>query len=96
MTAEIREELIKWMHDTPALGAIILTKMHNPDPVDFGWFEKWVYNHGWFWLIIYRFGVIIYDIDKKLRQPVMMFVDGKVEQVSGYYKIYYTITHLLK
>ena len=44
MTTEIREELIKWLNDTPALGAIVLTKMSNPDVTQFDVFETWAYN----------------------------------------------------
>lgn len=84
------------MHDTPAYGAIILTKLNNPDITTFGEFEAWVYAHGWFWLIMYRFAVIAYDIHKKLMQPVIALIDGKVESVSGYRKIYVEVKKLLK
>jgi hypothetical protein len=96
MQTELKEELIKLMNDTPAYGAIILTKLSNPDISAFSSIEGWVYAHGWFWLLIYRFGVIIYDIDKKLSQPVIDLIDGKVKYVSGYQKIMMEIKKLLK
>jgi hypothetical protein len=96
MHPELREELIKLMHDTPAYGAIILTKLSNPDVTVFSDFEGWVYAHGWFWLLMYRFGVIIYDIDKKLSAPVIDLIDGKVKHVSGYQKILMEFKKLLK
>ena len=45
---------------------------------------------------MYRFGVIIYDIDKKLSAPVIDLIDGKVKYVSGYQKIVMEIKKLLK
>lgn len=96
MHPELREELIKLMHDTPAYGAILLTKLSNPDTSAFTHFEGWVYAHGWFWLLIYRFVVIIVDIDKKLSQPVIDLIDGKVKYVSGYQKLLMQFKNLFK
>ena len=96
MTTELKEELIKWLHDTPALGAIILTKLNNPDTAEFDGFEQWVYNHGWFWLIMYRFGVIVFDVHKKLSQPVVYFTGSESFNTTGYGKIYLVIKKLLK
>ena len=96
MQPELKEELIKLMHDTPAYGAILLTKLSNPDTSTFGEFESWVYAHGWFWLLMYRFTVIIIDIHKKLSNPVIDLIDGKVVHISGYEKIIYEIKKLLK
>jgi hypothetical protein len=96
MTTEVKEELIKWLNDTPALGAIVLTKMSNPDVTQFDVFETWAYNHGWFWLIMYRFAVIIFDVHKKLSQPVVYFDGNESYDTNGYGKIYLVVKKLLK
>jgi len=96
MQPELKEELIKLMAGQSTYGAILLTKLSNPDITLFGDFEAWVYAHGWFWLLMYRFVVILLDIHKKLSQPVIDLVDRKVVHISGYQKVAYEIKKLLK
>jgi hypothetical protein len=88
MTHELREELVKFVYDTPAYGAIILTKMANPDPQFYNAGEEWLYHHGWSLILIYRLYRMFLDIHKGYQEQVLWYNDeGKLIPMSGYRKL---------
>jgi hypothetical protein len=95
VTSEIKEELFKWLNDTPAYAAIILAKLNEP-VTDLTQIEQWAYDHAWFWLIVYRFSVIAFDIHKKLMQPIEYNTGEEVIMISGYKKIYLVLKKIMQ
>lgn len=97
MTHELREELIKFIHDTPAYGAIIITKLANPDPQFYNSGEEWLYHHGWSIILIYRLYRMVIDIHKEHMQKVMWYDDnGELIPMTGYAKFIQQIKSIFK
>ena len=97
MTHELKEELVKFMYDTPAYGAIILTKMANPDPQFYNGFEEWLYHHGWSLILLYRLYRMIIDIHRELKEIVLYYDDsGELVKMTGYMKLFYKLKALLQ
>jgi hypothetical protein len=97
MTHELREELVKFIYDTPAYGAIILTKMANPDPQFYNGGEEWLYHHGWSLILMYRLYRMVVDIHKGLRETVLWYGEGdELIKMSGYRKLFLQIKNLFK
>jgi hypothetical protein len=97
MTHELREELVKFVYDTPAYGAIILTKMANPDPQFYNAGEEWLYHHGWSLILLYRIYRMIIDIHKGYKETVLYYNnEGELVKMSGYSKLYVQIKNLFK
>lgn len=97
MTTEIKAELVKFMGDLPAYGAIIVTKLTNPDIQFYNEAEAWAYSHGWAVILIYRIWVIVYDIHKRLNvEELWPNEDGVVVQMTGYRKLYLQFKKLFK
>jgi hypothetical protein len=97
MTHELREELIKFIHDTPAYGAIIITKLANPDPQFYNSGEEWLYHHGWSIILLYRLYRMVIDIHKEHMQKVMWYDDnGELVSMTGYAKIIQQIKSIFK
>jgi hypothetical protein len=96
MTAELKEELIKFGFDLPAYGAIMLTKIADLNTSNFSELEKYMYNHGWLWLLVLRFGNVIWDLHHKLSKQVAVQIDGQSVKITGYAKILREIKKLLK
>ncbi len=97
MTNELREELVKFVYDTPAYGAIILTKMANPDPQFYNSGEEWLYHHGWSLILLYRIYRMIIDIHKGYKETVLYYNnEGELVKMSGYSKLYVQIKNLFK
>jgi hypothetical protein len=87
MTHELREELVKFVYDTPAYGAIILTKMANPDPQFYNSGEEWLYHHGWSLILLH----------KGYKETVLYYNnEGELVKMSGYSKLYVQIKNLFK
>lgn len=88
---------MKFVHDTPAYGAIILTKLANPEPHFYNGVEKWLYHHGWSIILLYRLYRMLLDIHKGYKEKVMWYDDaGELVPMTGYKKILMQIKHLLK
>jgi hypothetical protein len=96
MTAELKEELIKFGFDLPAYGAIMLTKISDINTSNYSDLEKYMYDHGWLWLLVLRFGNVIWDLHHKLSKQVTVYIDGQSVKITGYGKIYREIKKLLK
>lgn len=97
MTTEIKSELVKFMGDLPAYGAIIVTKLTNPDIQFYNDAEAWAYSHGWFVILLYRLWMIIYDIHKRFStRELWPNEEGVVVEMSGYRKLYLQIKKLYK
>lgn len=97
MTHELREELVKFIHDTPAYGAIIITKLANPDPQFYNAGEEWLYHHGWSIILIYRLYRMVIDIHKEHMQKVMWYNDNdELVPMTGYAKIKQQIKSIFK
>lgn len=97
MTHELREELVKFIYDTPAYGAIILTKLSNPEPQFYNPGEEWLYHHGWSLILIYRIYRMIIDIHKGYMEKVLWHDDaGKLVLMTGYAKLLRQIKSLFK
>jgi hypothetical protein len=97
MTTEIKTELVKFMGDMPAYGAIILTKLTNPDLQFYNDAEAWAYSHGWAVILLYRVWVILHDIHKRLSmQELWPNEEGEVVMMSGYRKLYIQFKKLFK
>lgn len=96
MTHELREELVKFVYDTPAYGAIILTKLANPEPMFYNGVEKWLYHHGWSLILIYRLYRMVLDIHKGYKEQVLWYNEaGKLVSMSGYAKLVLQIKKLV-
>jgi hypothetical protein len=97
MNFEIKAELVKFLNDTPAYGAILLTKLTNPDLEFYNDLEKWAYSHGWAVILLYRLFVIAHDIHKRLKVEVLWYNEsGEVVMMSGYKKLYLQLKNLFK
>jgi hypothetical protein len=97
MTHELREELVKFIHDTPAYGAIIITKLANPEPHFYNPGEEWLYHHGWSIILIYRLYRMVIDIHREHLQKVMYYDDnGDLVSMTGYAKIIQQIKSIFK
>lgn len=97
MTHELREELVKFIHDTPAYGAIIITKLANPTPNFYNPVEEWLYHHGWSIILLYRLYRMIIDIHKEYKQQVLWHDDtGKLVPMTRYAKIIQQIKSIFK
>lgn len=96
MTHELKEELVKFIYDTPAYGAIILTKMANPDPQFYNEGEEWLYHHGWSLILLYRIYRMILDIHRGYKEQVLWYNEiGDLVPMSGYAKLLLQIKKLL-
>lgn len=96
MTHELREELVKFMYDTPAYGAILLTKMANPEPNFYNPGEEWLYHHGWSLILVYRIYRMILDIHKGYNEKVLWHNEGgELVPMTGYSKLFLQIKKLL-
>ncbi len=96
MTAELKEELVKFGFDLPAYGAIMLTKIADLNTSGFSDLEKYMYDHGWLWLLVLRFGNVIWDLHHKLSKQLSVQIDGQSVKITGYAKILREIKKLLK
>ena len=97
MTHELREELVKFIHDTPAYGAIIITKLANPEPHFYNPGEEWLYHHGWSIILIYRLYRMVIDIHREHLQKVMYYDDNNdLVSMTGYAKIIQQIKSIFK
>jgi hypothetical protein len=96
MTAELKEELIKFGFDLPAYGAIMLTKIADINTSNYSDLEKYMYDHGWLWLLVLRFGNVIWDLHHKLSKTVTIYENGEVIKITGYGKIFLELKKLLK
>lgn len=97
MTTELKLELVKFVHDTPAYGAIILTKMANPDPQFYNIGEEWLYHHGWSLILFYRLYRVVLDIHREMKETVVEHNDaGQLVEMSKYQKLFLQIKNLLK
>jgi len=97
MTHELREELVKFLHDTPAYGAIIITKLSNPDPQFYNAGEEWLYHHGWSLILFYRLYRVVLDIHKEMKATIVEHNDaGQLVEMSKYQKLFLQIKNLLK
>lgn len=97
MTHELREELVKFIHDTPAYGAIIITKLANPEPNFYNPVEEWLYHHGWSIILIYRLYRMIIDIHKEYKQQVLWHDEtGQLVSMTRYAKIIQQIKSIFK
>lgn len=97
MTHELREELVKFIYDTPAYGAIILTKMANPEPHFYNLGEEWLYHHGWSIILIYRLYRMALDMHKAYKEPVLYYNDeGQLIEMSGYQRIIQKLKNLFR
>lgn len=96
MTTELKEELVKFVYDTPAYGAIILTKLANPEPHFYNGVEKWLYHHGWSLILIYRLYRMVLDIHKGYQESVLYYnAEGELVPMSGYAKLLIQIKKLI-
>jgi hypothetical protein len=96
MTAELKEELVKFGFDLPAYGAIMLAKIADINTSNYSDLEKYMYEHGWLWLLVLRFGNVIWDLHHKLSKTVTIYEAGESIKITGYGKIYREIKKLLK
>jgi len=97
MTQELKEELVKFVYDTPAYGAILLTKMANPDPQFYNPGEEWLYHHGWSLILLYRLYRMMYDVHKGLMEKVLYYDHtGELVPMTGYMKLFLQVKNLLK
>lgn len=97
MTHELKLELLKFVNDTPAYGAIILTKLANPDPHFYNNFEAWLYDHGWSVILLYRLYKVVKDIHKGLLEKTLWRDDsGQLTEMTGYDKLFLQLKSLIK
>jgi hypothetical protein len=87
MTAELKEEFVKFGFDLPAYGAIMLTKISDVNTSNFSDMEEYMYNHGWLWLLILRFGNVMWDLHHKLSKQITIQENGESVKITGYGKI---------
>ena len=88
MTHELREELVKFINDTPAYGAIIITKLANPEPQFYNGAEEWLYHHGWSFILIYRIYRVLLDVHKGYMEKVLWYDEsGELVSMTGYAKL---------
>jgi hypothetical protein len=55
-----------------------------------------MYDHGWLWLLVLRFGNVIWDLHHKLSKHVTIYVDDEPVKITGYAKILLELKKLLK
>jgi hypothetical protein len=55
-----------------------------------------MYNHGWLWLLVLRFGNVMWDLHHKLSKQVAVQIDGQSVKITGYAKILREIKKLLR
>jgi hypothetical protein len=97
MTAELKSELVKFIYDTPAYGAILLTKIANPEPNFYNPGEEWLYHHGWSIILVYRLYRMAYDMHKDMKETVLYYDDSEqLVKMSGYQKLIRQFKNLLK
>jgi hypothetical protein len=97
MSAELRSELVKFIYDTPAYGAILLTKIANPEPNFYNPGEEWLYHHGWSIILVYRLYRMAQDMHKDMKETVLYYDDsGQLVKMSGYEKLIRQFKNLLK
>lgn len=96
MTTELKEELVKFGFDLPAYGAIMLTKIADLNTSNFSELEKYMYNHGWLWLLVLRFGNVMWDLHHKLSKHVTVYEANEPIKITGYAKILREIKKLLR
>jgi hypothetical protein len=97
MTAELKSELVKFIYDTPAYGAILLTKIANPEPNFYNPGEEWLYHHGWSIILVYRLYRMAQDMHKDMKETVLYYDDnGQLIKMSGYEKLIRQFKNLLK
>jgi hypothetical protein len=97
MSAELRSELVKFIYDTPAYGAILLTKIANPEPNFYNPGEEWLYHHGWSIILVYRLYRMAYDMHKDMKETVLYYDDSEqLVKMSGYQKLIRQFKNLLK
>ena len=97
MNMLIKAELVKFLNDTPAYGAILLTKLTNPDLQFYNDLEAWAYSHGWAVILLYRLFVIASDIHKRLVvKELWPDESGEVVMMTGYKKLYLQFKKLFK
>jgi hypothetical protein len=97
MTQELKEELVKFIYDTPAYGAILLTKMANSDPQFYNPGEEWLYHHGWSFILLYRIYRVLLDVHKGLMEKVLYYGHtGELVPMTGYMKLFLQVKNLLK
>lgn len=97
MTAELKSELVKFIYDTPAYGAILLTKIANPEPNFYNPGEEWLYHHGWSIILVYRLYRMAQDMHKDMKETVLYYDDsGQLVKMSGYQKLIRQFKNLLK
>lgn len=96
MTHELREELVKFIYDTPAYGAILLTKIANPSPQFYNHGEEWLYHHGWSLILFYRLYRVVLDIHREMKSlTVHHNSEGQLVEMSNYQKLFLQIKNLL-
>jgi hypothetical protein len=97
MTHELKLELVKFVHDTPAYGAIILTKMANPDPQFYNIGEEWLYHHGWSLILFYRLYRVVLDIHREMKATTIAHNEGgELVEMSKYQQLFLQLKKLLK
>ena len=97
MTSELKTELVKFIYDTPAYGAILLTKLANPEPNFYNPGEEWLYHHGWSIILIYRLYRMTLDMHKEMKETVLYYDDaGQLVEMSGYQKFIQKIKNLIR
>ena len=97
MTTELKLELVKFVHDTPAYGAIILTKMANPSPQFYNIGEEWLYHHGWSLILFYRLYRVVLDIHREMKATTIAYNEGgELVEMSKYHQLFLQLKKLLK
>ena len=97
MTTELKLELVKFVHDTPAYGAIILTKMANPSPQFYNIGEEWLYHHGWSLILFYRLYRVVLDIHREMKATIVEHnEEGQLVEMTKYQKLFLQLKKLLK
>jgi hypothetical protein len=97
MTHELREELVKFIYDTPAYGAILLTKMANPEPHFYNPGEEWLYHHGWSIILLYRLYRMTIDMHKGMLETVLYYDDSlELVKMTGYQKLFQKFKNLFR
>jgi len=97
MTTELKLELVKFVHDTPAYGAIILTKMANPSPQFYNIGEEWLYHHGWSLILFYRLYRVVLDIHREMKATIVEHnEEGQLVEMTKYQQLFLQVKKLFK
>ncbi len=97
MTTELKLELVKFVHDTPAYGAIILTKMANPSPQFYNIGEEWLYHHGWSLILFYRLYRVVLDIHREMKATIVKHnEEGQLVEMTKYQQLFLQLKKLFK